>query len=191
MRRRLISLLVLMVASTGIALVGTVQAANAGTCGGNYSLFTSMEFVKNWTSPTYSRLHFYVWRDYDAGCTALAEDHSYRAGSGDGTTDECVKDHGWLPNGTYNVEQWDNWPGTSVRGIAFPINNAVCHDRDGNPGNSRTALFIHSKWPWPGDSGYTSAGCIKLNNTDIQDLRNQWRRFYGEKQIVYGQLWVH
>ena len=67
-------------------LVGSVQAANANTCGGSYSIGTSMEFVKNGSSPTNSRFHLYVWRDYDAGCSVLLEDHSYRAGSGDGST---------------------------------------------------------------------------------------------------------
>jgi hypothetical protein len=177
---------VLAVTSASFVFIGSAQVAHAGACGGPYSLGTSMEFVKNQSSPTNSRLHFYVWRDYETGCSTLVEDHSYRAGSGDGSTDPCRKDHGWLPSGTYDVAQWDNWPGTSVTGIACPISDMECSD-----GTRRDALFIHSKWPWPGDSGYKSAGCIKLNNADIQDLRNQWRRFYGHKQVVARQLWVH
>ncbi|WP_050668445.1 L,D-transpeptidase [Luteipulveratus halotolerans] len=88
----------------------------------------------------------------------------YRAGSGDGSKDPCYKNHGWLPNGRYDVRMYANYPGTTVRGKAFWLSDKSC----GN-GVTRTELFIHTSSPWS-SSRYYSNGCIKLTPTNIDTL---------------------
>lgn len=102
----------------------------------------------------------------------------YRAGSGH-TTNECEKNKGWLPNGSYTIGKYHTqYDGSLIKGYAFSLNDKEC--KDGTA--TRTELFIHSEMTksggqgstegtrWDGNDDYKSAGCIKLKPADIKDL---------------------
>jgi hypothetical protein len=84
-----------------------------------------------------------------------------RAGSGNGPNAEnsCVKNQGWLPDGTYSITATFHDHDGTVTGPAVELSNKACHD-----GTERTALFIHSSYPWS-TAHYNSDGCIKVSNT--------------------------
>lgn len=103
---------------------------------------------------------------------------SWRAGSGV-TTNECEKNKGWLPNGTYEIKRYNtNYNGSLIKGYAFQLNDKKCE----NGTTVRTELFIHSEMRqdgnagnteptrWDGDSDYKSAGRIKLKPSDIRSV---------------------
>src|SRR4051794_2374900 len=99
----------------------------------------------------------------------------WKAGSGQ-SKDPCATNVGWLPNGTYKIRQaFPNHSGT-VTGPALYLSDHAC-----STGRLRTALFIHSSYPWS-SSHYMSNGCIKLASTgtpstaggDIRTAYNQW-----------------
>ncbi|WP_268257067.1 L,D-transpeptidase family protein [Streptomyces capitiformicae] len=107
---------------------------------------------------------------------------SWRAGSGNGSTNPCKRNAGWLPNGTYKIKQfYNNHNGGSrgVNGISWLLNDRKCHN-----GTPRTELFIHSEmlpngrpggsepYRWDGNSDYKSNGCIKLRPSDIRELKS-------------------
>ncbi|MFE7269079.1 L,D-transpeptidase family protein [Streptomyces sp. NPDC057623] len=102
----------------------------------------------------------------------------YRAGSGH-TTNECEKNKGWLPNGTYTIGKYHTqYDGSVIKGYAFSLNDKTCK----NGVTKRTELFIHSKMKkdgtsqWTGDNNYKSEGCIKLKPADIKDLYKQAKK---------------
>ncbi|MGW7287339.1 L,D-transpeptidase family protein [Streptomyces sp. NPDC054847] len=143
-----------------------------------------LKLTKNWSDPLNSRL-------------ALVKDgkqlKSYRAGSGGGSTDECVPNTGWVPNGIYKIKghftDRGNWnPRVAVQGYAIQIEDKYCTPAPGQKPVKRTEMFIHSEmltnggqapdnwfekddtWHWNGPSDYSSFGCIKLAPHDIKDL---------------------
>lgn len=93
----------------------------------------------------------------------------YRAGSGNGGTQECVTNN-WIPTGQHNVQaHYDNYNGTQIKGRVWWMNDIPCG------GNVRTQMFVHSEetssqgqdpnnepFRWDGDSDYYSFGCIKV-----------------------------
>lgn len=88
-----------------------------------------------------------------------------RAGSGTGTN-ECVRNVGWLPDGTYSSIVYyadKTWGDTTVRGSVWYLGDKPCHN-----GTPRTELFIHSSGgndeAWTGN--YSSNGCIKVSQLD-------------------------
>lgn len=112
---------------------------------------------------------------------------SMRGGSGDGTTDDCVKDRGWLPDGTYSNNGGDH--GTRfdlryktdgdpvVRGWVWFLDSHLC-----SKGTvTRNALFIHSNGiegtPW--DGNYATAGCIKVSQGDRGHLADRHNNAYS------------
>ncbi|MFF8911421.1 L,D-transpeptidase family protein [Streptomyces olivaceoviridis] len=121
---------------------------------------------------------------------------SYRAGSGKGSTDECLPDKGWLPGGTYKVKGhetnrggWNYNPRVQIQGYAIQIEDKTCTPKPGgNKRVMRTQMFIHSEmladgtqafdnpfngddwWRWDNDGDYSSNGCIKLAPNDLKDL---------------------
>jgi hypothetical protein len=111
-------------------------------------------FSKNASNQSDSRLYILV------GEFPFSIAGQWRAGSGT-TQDECQKDYGWLPNGTYSsVGYHANWPGSVVQGPVVILPDKMCVDGF----HVRTELFVHSSYPW--SSGhYASAGCIKLAST--------------------------
>ncbi|MCX5106996.1 murein L,D-transpeptidase [Streptomyces sp. NBC_00439] len=144
----------------------------------------TLKLTKNWNNPLNSRL-------------ALVKDgkelKSYRAGSGGGSTDECVPNTGWVPSGVYKIKghftNRGNWnPRVAVQGYAMQLEDKYCKPAPGQKPVKRTEMFIHSEmltnggqapdnwfekddtWHWNGPSDYSSLGCIKLEPTDIKDL---------------------
>lgn len=133
--------------------------------------------------------------------------HTFRAGSGD-NQDPCHINHGWLPNGWYdlgNEGHIHNRDGTLIDGMVWDLQNMMCQ---GN-GNLRTELFIHTEetssntnnqgdcsplggdqprcWDrtkaftgaqW-GTNDYYSEGCIKVR-------RDSWEENPGQ-----GISWAH
>ncbi|MFI6701723.1 L,D-transpeptidase [Streptomyces sp. NPDC050509] len=110
----------------------------------------------------------------------------FRAGSGTSTSD-CVRNEGWLPNGTYTIKgHYTSYNGRLIKGYAIDIGSKKCHN-----GTPRTELFIHSEMTrsggqgstesrrWDGTNDYKSNGCIKMHPEDIKKLfrnlkRNGW-----------------
>jgi hypothetical protein len=162
-----------------LVLMGTagLTAAVATTTGATTaavprSARTTLEFDKNASDPTRSTLTVY----YDGHRQAR-----YRAGSGDGTRDDCAQRKGWLPSGSWAIRFKDRrFKGAKVRGYGVALENMKC-----SRGTvTRTDLFIHSdmrtdgtqgdtaprRWTDTGPDDYLSDGSVKLRPADIKDL---------------------
>ncbi|MGW0701641.1 L,D-transpeptidase [Streptomyces sp. NPDC002867] len=154
-------------------------------------------FDKNWSDPTQSRLYYMKSRP---GKDKIVR--SYRAGSGNGSTNECAKNAGWLPTGTYNVGKQttrkDGGP-KGINGYAIPVSNKWCKPKPGQRKVQRDALFIHSEmrsngkpgrptngdnpYAWDGPRDYYSLGCIKLSDKHIRDLFRTANKYGWPKQL--------
>jgi hypothetical protein len=131
-------------------------------------------FTKNSSAPDNSTLNLTIREIINGVPKPPTINVTVRSGSGNGTTNSCVTDQGWLPNGTYHIQEaWTDYPGTTVTKHAFELNDAWCY----NNSVKRTALFIHSSYPWSANH-YFSAGCIKVNNTDIDTLFNDYKAYF-------------
>ena len=100
-------------------------------------------FAKDVRHPFRSRVLWRAWREGPAGHQVLVDHGSWRAGSGFGgprTTDECVRDQGWLPDGRYSFVQYDDYRGNLIKGRAFYLGDKRCRN-----GTQRTDLFIHTE----------------------------------------------
>lgn len=171
----------LAVAAPGVA---SAQAAES------YGYTTRLTFDKNPSSPSNSRLNWQVYRVNDSGQMIKIVDRSWRAGSGIGNTNECTSNKGWLPNGEYDVTLYPAYNGSFIKGVAFRLNDKWCNPRLGH--TKRTDLFIHSEMTRTGGQGtaesqrwtnsnpndYLSAGCIKLNPTDIKAFASSWQQYH-------------
>ncbi|MER6481393.1 peptidoglycan-binding protein [Streptomyces filamentosus] len=153
----------------------------------------SLRFKKNPANPTNSRL--ILLRDGK-------EIDSYRAGSGLGSTDECAKARGWLPNGTYPITTHSTtWNGSVIKGYAIQLADKTCKPKPGHKPVKRTELFIHSEMTrtggqgkdtpgrddstrWENTNDYKSLGCIKLTPTDIKDLFQHLNRAHWPKNLT-------
>lgn len=112
---------------------------------------------------------------------------SWRAGSGT-VKNSCTKNKGWLPNGTYpnkaagspytNIKYYSNHTGV-IKGKAWYVGNHKCSN-----GTVRTELFVHTKTPWPGTSGYYSNGCIKVTPTVANKIASLQSK-YGKPTKLY------
>ncbi|MEV8047992.1 L,D-transpeptidase family protein [Streptomyces griseoluteus] len=123
-----------------------------------------LKFTKNRNAPGNSKLALY--RD-----GRLVK--SYRAGSGMGSTNECARNVGWLPSGTYKVLGHQTNRNTKIKGYAIRLEDMPCHTKRGKRGITRGDLFIHSNMTKDGESrwgSYKSNGCIKLTPADIRNL---------------------
>ncbi|WP_028964841.1 L,D-transpeptidase family protein [Streptomyces thermolilacinus] len=145
-------------------------AGAAGAAAGAAKGATTLVFDKNPSDPSNSRLRLYKGGVLQAG---------YRAGSGMGVTNDCVRDKGWIPNGNWRVRlKSRTYNGQFVKGYAVYLQDMRC-----STGKvTRTEMFIHSemnrdgtqgraeerRWNGPGD--YRSNGCVKLKPADIRDL---------------------
>jgi hypothetical protein len=161
-------------------------------------------FDKNWSSPSNSRL---TWQLYQrqAGVWKVVETKSWRSGSGmlgKAGRKECVNNKGWLPTGTYNVRQYDNYGGNKIKGRAFRLDDKRC-----TSGNRRFDLFIHTeqgagskqcadrrgdqlcRWEFPRYNDYKSAGCIKLAPWDLAELVRLYQRHFSAN-VRYAQSQV-
>ncbi|MER5428512.1 peptidoglycan-binding protein [Streptomyces sp. NPDC002588] len=151
-------------------VVGTNTWAKLVSGGGSGGGTVTLKFDKNPSDQTNSKL--YVLR----GSTVVA---SYRAGSGT-REDECVRNKGWLPNGSYSIGMHSKtYNGSLIKGYVIRLADKKCTN-----GTSRTELFIHSEMTRTGGQGsiererwtdrnpvdFYSNGCIKLRPNDIKAL---------------------
>ncbi|MEU7089990.1 invasion associated locus B family protein [Streptomyces achromogenes] len=172
------------------AVSGTaVSRAAAGSTGTYYFLFD-----KNQSDPTKSKLSYMK--------SVPGQDKvikSYRAGSGNGSKDECAPMRGWLPNGSYKVlghEKHKAGGKKGINGYAIHVQDKYC--KDGR--TKRTELFIHSEmkpdgeqgaklpgqdnpYRWDGVRDYYSYACIKLTPNHIRDLFRTADRYGWPKQL--------
>ncbi|WP_328471663.1 hypothetical protein OHA21_07805 [Actinoplanes sp. NBC_00393] len=133
----------------------------------------TMTFDKG-TAPYGTFYAFYSGSVY-CGSTLMANRHkiTMKGGSGDGTSNECTTNRGWLPNGKYNARYEKNHQTDSavVKGSVWNLGNKTCAAGT----VTRTELFIHSQGGNGGgwsESNYKSAGCIKINQTDRSFLKD-------------------
>ncbi|HEX2893517.1 MAG TPA: hypothetical protein VHO29_05890 [Marmoricola sp.] len=145
--------------------------------------------------PSASRITWQVLREGSDGSWKVVDQASWRAGSGmlgRAGRNECAKGRGWLPDGTYRLRYWRDYPGTLIKGRAFRLDDHRCHN-----GRRRVQLFIHTeqgahdrqcrnrpgdqvcRWEFPKINDYKSAGCIKMAPGDLADLSRHFLRFYA------------
>jgi hypothetical protein len=198
MKRTMAVLLGLLVVAASLFAAAPADSASSPWRG-------VITFDKNWTSPSNSRL---TWQLYQrqGGTWKVVETRSWRSGSGmlgKSGRKECVNNKGWLPTGTYNVRQYDNYGGNKIKGRAFRVDDKRC-----STGNRRFDLFIHTeqgagsrqcanrrgdqlcRWELPRYNEYKSAGCIKLAPGDLAELVRLYQRHfhagvrYAQSQVV-------
>jgi hypothetical protein len=163
-------------------------------------------FTKRPAHPWNSRLAWDAWKQRADGTWAHVAHDSWRAGSGfpgASTTNACVKGHGWLPDGSYTLRQYDDYAGSLIHGRAFRLSNKTCAD-----GTLREDLFIHTeagpgntqcadgpgdqicRWEFPKVNDYTSHGCIKLSPSAISTLVRDYQHFF-KPGVAYPRSRVH
>lgn len=149
-------------------------------------------FEKNRKNPSNSRLEWQEWVIYDNRPPRQVLGLQWRAGSGNGSTDSCASNAGWLPNGRYGGTFRTGFDGI-INGIVFQLDNKKCKG-----GTERTELFIHSEMKpngkqnpdveserWDGPSDYLSEGCVKLKPSDIREAAKRYREYYGKSADEY------
>ncbi|MFI1828170.1 L,D-transpeptidase [Streptomyces sp. NPDC020412] len=155
--------------TTLLALAPAATAQNP-TAATSTSAATTLVFDKNQNDPTNSRL--YVRKGTKLWAT-------YRAGSGIGRKDDCVRAKGWMPNGNWKIKlKSRTYDGTLIKGYAVYLQDMKC-----SKGTLvRTEMFIHSEMNqngsqgssesrrWDGAGDYKSNGCVKLHPDDIQKM---------------------
>jgi hypothetical protein len=73
-------------------------------------------FHKNASDPSNSKLE---WHVENIQTKKVLLSVNWRAGSGLGSTDDCAKNKGWLPNGRYGGTFHKAYNGSAVKGIVF------------------------------------------------------------------------
>jgi len=154
-----------------------------------------LTFEKNPQHQFQSRM---VWRLYQrraGGAWKLMQTNSWRAGSGlpgkDGRN-SCATSKGWLPNGTYQVRQSDDYHGNVIKGRVFRLDDKAC-----SSGRVRHNLFLHTetgagnrqcadrrgdqacRWEYPRINDYKSLGCIKMAPGDLAELVRLYHQHFG------------
>jgi hypothetical protein len=133
----------------------------------------------------------------------------WRAGSGI-TTDPCQVNHGWLPNGWYDLDSTGmihDFNGSSIHGRVWSLQDKQCND-----GTWRTALFIHTEetvsngqdcgpndddpWCWDdtradpgaqvGTNDYKSEACIKVRRNSQE---GNWNGDMSDTHTTYHDSW--
>ena len=99
-----------------------------------------------------------------------------KAGSGSGSTDTCLTNSGWLPNGTtFSRYEVNHSQGSAVvLGSVWYLGDMPCPT-----GKLRTQLFLHSQGANGGswtEANYKSDGCVKINQTDRTYLKSLYDR---------------
>ncbi|WP_328950224.1 L,D-transpeptidase [Streptomyces sp. NBC_00184] len=157
--------------TTGLALAPAASAqAPARAPRAAAAEATTLVFDKNSSDPTNSRLSVYKGRKLWA---------TYRAGSGLGIKDDCVRAKGWLANGNWRIKlKSRTYNGNLIKGYAVYLQDMKCSKGT----RTRTEMFIHSEMNrdgsrggterrrWDGAGDYKSNGCVKLNPTDIKKM---------------------
>ena len=114
---------------------------------------------------------------------------SMRAGTGNGTKSNCVRNKGQIPPGVYDRNDEDDlstlayinnktWGSTVVRGAVWQLGSKKCTPKPGEKKITRTELYIHSQGASGWSGNYRSNGCIKINQTDRAQLKKRWKAAY-------------
>jgi hypothetical protein len=163
-----------------------ISAAHATTYTDQLYSYTSetapyMDFVRG--GAPYGTLFIYYSTMQYAGSvlTPTRRKITMKAGSGNGTTDDCVTNQGWLPKSTDNAgthrlyypryEVNHQTSSTVVKGSVWNLGSHICSKDT----VTRTELFIHSEGGNGGSwtaSNYYSAGCVKIDQGDRSYLAN-------------------
>ena len=172
----------------------TASAPASAPAGDGPRLKARIVFVKNYDHPWRSEVVWRVTRRQADGDVVVRDRESWRAGSGFGgesTTDSCVKNVGWLPDGRYRVTQHANYQGSLIHGRAFFLGAKECHD-----GTLRTDLFLHTetgdhnqqcadrpgdqicRWEAPKVNDWRSHGCIKMDPASLLQLTRHFHRWF-------------
>ncbi len=157
----------------------------------------AITFRKNWKNPHASLLTFRAWAKVGPRGKKKwvpIEQATWRAGSGmggRGGRDECRRNTGWLPNGSYSFVQHDRRKGRMIDGRVFELQPKACRN-----GTQRQLLFIHSeqnsdntqcrnrkgddlcRWELPAFNDYRSNGCIKMAPADLKNLTRRFHRYF-------------
>jgi hypothetical protein len=118
---------------------------------------------------------------------------SMKGGSGDGTTNTCTTNHGWLPNGIYGRGASDpkskfdfiankTWGSTVIRGSVWFLDRMDCPS-----GIERSELFMHTQSN-SATTNYKSQGCIKINHPDRDYLASMYSVAYSRSN---GRMQVY
>jgi hypothetical protein len=180
--RRAVRRMALATVAGAAAAIGIAAPAQAYTqeVTGHYNDFPYLHFYKNYSTPLNSSLQAYL----SVGGTRYWI--VMRSGSGNGSTNACATNAGWLPDGGYNNSDTDSnshfkfynktWGDPVVRGYVWELGNKKCSN-----GTLRTELFVHSEGTsgWT-NSNYASHGCIKINQTDRSHLASMWKSSYDQ-----------
>lgn len=144
-------------------------APEAHAASGSYCLY----FKKNTSDPINSKL--WLMKSVTGAKDKVVA--KYRAGSGNGSRNECATNKGRLPgtgtkNGKYKIEfHRTNFDGI-INGYVIKLSDKKCAK-----GTKRTER-------WDGTRDYYSNGCIKLKPSDIKDLFAKAKR-YGRPKTLY------
>jgi hypothetical protein len=190
-RRRLLRIAVAGVIATVAAVAGMVVSGPSASATQRWG---TLVFDKNPKDPTNSQLRLEVWESNNDGSGAkIVASRTMRAGSGYGSTDDCAKGKGWLPNGAYPMRMYWNYAGSVIKGYAFRLPDKVCSKGTA----TRVDLFIHTesgarnvqcgdgagdqacRWEYPTVNDYLSYGCIKLAPADIRALYKTVQAYFG------------
>ena len=196
---------VLAVVAVLLALVATQSPSEATLGGGSPTgggdtsaqpgrVRAQITFTKSTAHPWHSTIAWDASRQRADGSWKVLAHEAWRAGSGlpgGSAENACVKGHGWLPNGTYALRQYDDYAGTLIHGRAFRLDDKRCAN-----GTLREQLFIHTeagagnsqcanlpgdqlcRWEFPKINDYTSHGCIKMSPAAILALTRDYHRFF-------------
>lgn len=191
-RHRGIALLVCLFVAASLGFATPAQAWSEKRTG-SHKMFPSMLFKKNFKKPLNSTLTAYVTVGKNRYRLSM------RAGSGNGTTSECVRNKGMIPNGQYSERdriktsslKWipnKTWGNDVVRGSVWELGSMKCKPKRGERAITRSELYIHSqgKSAWTGN--YASNGCIKISQKDRAQLTKRWK---GAYQYNRGLLAVY
>lgn len=109
-----------------------------------------------------------------------------RAGSGNGSTNDCASSQGWLPEGMYGrndgdaksrmEQQYKTWGDPVVQGQVWFLDSKTCSSGS----TTRTELFIHSSGiegtAW--NNNWKTAGCIKVSQHARTGFYDWWAAAY-------------
>lgn len=179
MRRPLLTVLVLATLLLSALAASPAESARSPWRG-------VLTFQKNGQHQFDSRLTWRLYQRQAGGTWKVVTTHSWRAGSGlpgPQGRNPCARSRGWLPNGTYRMRQYADYPGHYIKGRAFGLDDKACAN-----GTVRHQLFVHTeqgahnrqcpnrpgdqacRWEWPRINDYKSLGCIKMAPGDLAQL---------------------
>jgi hypothetical protein len=170
------------------ATVALIAALTAGIAAGPAeAYYEKFWFVKNTNNNST------LWyKRYESSTGKVVSQPSWRAGSGV-NTNACHTDHGWLPNGWYDVQgHWNHYAASRISGRVWWLTNKACGSY---PYTLRTDLFIHTeetpqntqdtsleRWWWDGTTDFYSEGCIKMRPNEIGALHTYWSNWDGHQE---------